>query len=55
MFNLLGQKVADLVNENMEPGNYNVRFDASGLSSGIYLYQLRTDEATLFKKMQLLK
>ncbi len=55
VFNLLGQKVADLVNGNMEPGNYNVRFDASNLSSGVYLYQLRTDGATIVKKMQLLK
>jgi hypothetical protein len=43
------------VNGNMEPGNYNVKFDASGLSSGVYLYQLRTDGATIVKKMQLLK
>jgi hypothetical protein len=55
VFNLLGQKVADLVNGNMESGNYNVRFDASNLSSGVYLYQLRTDGATIVKKMQLLK
>jgi hypothetical protein len=55
VFNILGQKVADLVNGNMEPGNYNVRFDASNLSSGVYLYQLRTDGATIVKKMQLLK
>ena len=55
VFNLLGQKVAELINGNMEPGNYNVRFDASGLSSGVYLYQLRTDGATIVKKMQLLK
>lgn len=55
VFNILGQKVADLVNGNIEPGNYNVRFDASNLSSGVYLYQLRTDGATIVKKMQLLK
>ena len=55
VFNVLGQKVAELVNESMEPGNYNVRFDASGFSSGVYLYQLRTDGATIVKKMQLLK
>jgi len=55
VFNILGQKVAELVNEQMEPGNYNVRFDASGLSSGVYLYQLKTNEATIVKKMQLLK
>jgi len=51
----LGQKVAELVSESMEPGNYNVRFDASSFSSGVYLYQLRTDGATIVKKMQLLK
>jgi hypothetical protein len=55
VFNLLGQKVADLVNKQLEPGNYNVSFDASGLSSGVYLYQLRTDESTIVKKMQLIK
>ena len=55
VFNLLGQKVADLVNENMEPGHYNVSFDASSLSSGVYLYQLKTDGTTIVKKMQLLK
>jgi hypothetical protein len=55
VFNLLGQKVADLVNENMEAGKYTVRFDASGLSSGVYIYKLRTDGTSLVKKMQLLK
>jgi len=55
IFNLLGQKIDDLVNEQMEPGTYNVSFDASGLASGVYLYQLRTDEITISRKMQLLK
>jgi hypothetical protein len=55
IFNLLGQKIDDLVNEQMEPGTYNVSFNASGLASGVYLYQLRTDEITISRKMQLLK
>jgi photosystem II stability/assembly factor-like uncharacterized protein len=55
VYTLLGQKVAELINERLESGNYNVKFNGSGLSSGIYLYQLRTEEITLTKKMQLLK
>jgi hypothetical protein len=55
VFNLLGQKIDDLVNEQMEPGIYNVSFDASGLASGVYLYQLRTDKIRISRKMQLLK
>lgn len=55
VFNIIGQKVADLVNEQMEPGKYNVKFNAADLSSGVYFYQLKTDEATIVEKMQLLK
>jgi FtsP/CotA-like multicopper oxidase with cupredoxin domain len=55
VFTLLGQKVAELVNEQLEPGNHNIRFNASKLSSGTYVYRLRTNEATISKKMQLLK
>jgi acyl-CoA thioesterase-1 len=37
---LLGREVAVLVNEKKEPGSYSVRFDASGLASGVYFYRL---------------
>jgi photosystem II stability/assembly factor-like uncharacterized protein len=40
VYDLLGREVATLVNEKKYPGNYTVEFDASGLSSGIYFYQL---------------
>ena len=40
VFNLLGREVAVLVNGIKEPGKYSVTWDATGLSSGIYLYSL---------------
>ena len=55
VYNLLGQKVAALVNQNMEAGSHSVNFDAANLPSGIYLYQLRTDNFNSIKKMTLLK
>ncbi|MEP0861329.1 MAG: T9SS type A sorting domain-containing protein [Ignavibacterium sp.] len=55
VYNLLGQKVADLVNEQLQAGAYEVNFDASSLSSGTYFYQLIADGNNLAKKMILLK
>jgi Carboxypeptidase regulatory-like domain/Secretion system C-terminal sorting domain len=55
IYNIVGQKVAQLVNENMTAGNYNVEFKADNLSSGIYLYRLQTDGFSSTKKMILMK
>lgn len=55
VFNVLGQKVATLVNESKLAGNYTVRFDASRLASGIYLYQLKAGEISVQKRMTLIK
>ena len=55
VYNVIGQRVATLVSENKPAGRYEVIFDASGLSSGIYLYQLRTDTHTLSRQMLLVK
>jgi hypothetical protein len=51
VFDLLGREVAELVNGNLQPGNYAVTFDASGLSSGIYFYKLKAGEYSDVKKM----
>ena len=55
IFNILGQKVATLVNEVKPTGNYSINFDASSLSSGVYVYQLTSQNQILSKKMMLLK
>ncbi|MBN1634632.1 MAG: T9SS type A sorting domain-containing protein [Ignavibacteria bacterium] len=55
VFDLTGREVATLVNQRLEPGTYEVRFDANDLSSGIYFYQLKTDDFSQTKKFILLK
>jgi hypothetical protein len=55
VYNLLGQEVATLVNEIKSAGTYNVSFNGSHLNSGIYLYQLKTKDQVIVKKMLLNK
>jgi hypothetical protein len=55
VYNILGQEVATLVNQEQKAGNYNINFDASKLASGIYLYRIQSGEFSLTKKMSLLK
>jgi hypothetical protein len=55
IFDVLGNKVATLVNEEKEPGQYNVAFDAAGLSSGVYFYKLTSGNYTSTRKMILSK
>lgn len=56
VFNVLGQEITTLINnEQLAAGPYNVDFNASGLSSGTYIYQLRYENQIISKKMQLLK
>ncbi|MFZ1320200.1 MAG: T9SS type A sorting domain-containing protein [Ignavibacteria bacterium] len=56
VYNLLGQEVAALVNEMKQPGNYQIRFDGSGLSSGMYFYKMFVNENLIDgKRMLLLK
>jgi hypothetical protein len=40
VYDILGREVAVLVNEQKAPGSYSVRFDGSGMSSGVYFYRL---------------
>ncbi len=55
VYNLVGQEVATLVNANQAQGTYQVTFDASNLSSGVYFYTLKAGNYTVTKKMMLLK
>lgn len=55
VYNAIGEKVALLLNENKEAGNYAISFDAKNLSSGIYYYTLRAGTNYAVKKMNLIK
>ncbi len=55
VYDVLGREVAILVNEEKHAGNYEVKFDGSGLSSGIYFYKLNTENYSSVKKMILMK
>ena len=52
---MLGNEVATLVDEYKQAGKYEVEFNASQLSSGIYFYQLKTENFIETRKMILLK
>jgi len=55
VFNLLGQKVTSIINREMDGGSYDIRFDASSLSAGIYFYTLKAGSFISTKKMMLIK
>jgi hypothetical protein len=55
VYNLVGQKVATLVNGKVSAGSHTVQFDASSLSSGIYVYRLQTADRTIARKLTFLK
>jgi len=55
VYNILGREVKSLVNQEQRAGSYNISFDASRLSSGVYFYQIRINNYTASKKMVLLK
>ena len=62
IYDILGRRVATLVHEMKEPGSYDVKWDASGVSSGIYFYRMRATNSadpsqsfSLVRKLVLLK
>jgi photosystem II stability/assembly factor-like uncharacterized protein len=55
IYNLLGEELEILKNENMNAGSYNVSFDASSLPSGMYLYKIETAQFSSVRKMMLMK
>ncbi|MFZ1977221.1 MAG: T9SS type A sorting domain-containing protein [Bacteroidota bacterium] len=63
VYDMLGREVATLINQEISAGTYNVKFDASKLSSGVYFYRLvsnavssgSSDSYILTKKMILIK
>jgi hypothetical protein len=55
VYDVLGNEIATLVNEELSPGEYEVEFDAEQLTSGIYFYTLKAGSFVQTKKMILLK
>ncbi|MBK7380986.1 MAG: T9SS type A sorting domain-containing protein [Ignavibacteriales bacterium] len=55
VYDILGNEVATLINENQQPGTYEVELNASTLASGVYLYQINAGAFTSSKKMLLTK
>ena len=55
VFDILGRKVATLVNRNQTSGDYRVRFDGSKLASGVYFFKLNSGDISITKKMELIK
>lgn len=55
IYDMLGREVTTMINEKLEPGNYNLRFDAGELTSGTYFYKLKCGDFVQTRKMTLLK
>lgn len=55
VFDAIGRRVAIFVREAQQPGEYNFQFDASALSSGLYLYRFQANGVVQTRKMTLLK
>ncbi len=55
VYDILGREVTTLVNQKQKPGQYEITFDASKYSSGIYFYRLKTEDFIQTKKMMFLK
>ncbi len=55
VYDLIGKEIATLVNEQKTIGNYEVEFDGSNLSSGIYFYKMQAGDFTDTKKLVLIK
>jgi hypothetical protein len=55
VYDMLGKQVTILVNDIKDAGSYEIRFDGSKLSSGVYFYKLETDNFSDVKRMNLVK
>ena len=55
MYDVLGNEIATLVNEQKQAGTYRINFDSNNLASGIYIYKIQAGSFTQVKKMILLK
>ncbi|WKZ69487.1 MAG: T9SS type A sorting domain-containing protein [Melioribacteraceae bacterium] len=55
VYDILGREIKTLFNKSMQPGEYEVEFDATGLPSGVYFYRLNSGSFSQTRKMVLLR
>ena len=55
VYDILGNEIATLVNEQKAPGNYEVQWNASGFASGVYFCRLQSEDFISVKKLLLMK
>ncbi|MBK9099341.1 MAG: M28 family peptidase [bacterium] len=55
IYNALGEKIAELVNTTLQAGKYQYQWNAGSVATGMYIYELRTDNFVSVKKMLLMK
>ena len=55
VFNILGEELINLLNENISAGVHELTFNASGLNSGVYLYRIKAGSFVQTKKLMLIK
>jgi hypothetical protein len=55
IFDVIGREISTLINQQLQPGTYEVTFDGGKYSSGVYFYKIETDGFTEVKRMILLK
>jgi hypothetical protein len=55
VYDLLGREITTLINRQLQPGTYEVSFDGSNITSGIYFYILETADYSSVKRMMLIK
>jgi len=55
IYNALGEKVAELVNGSLVAGKYQYQWNAKNVATGMYIYELKTENFVAIKKMILLR
>jgi endoglucanase Acf2 len=55
VFDITGREIGNMVNQNLQPGEYKIDFDGTNLASGVYYYQLSVNDFVETKKMMLIK
>lgn len=55
VFDIVGKKVKNLINENFNAGSYSINFNSENLPSGVYFYKLSGYDLSIIKKMIIVK